>query len=486
MADEGALKAPALTGMWVRVPPRALDGPAPSRARHTILPVARGTSIRYARSGGLHVAYQVSGTGPHDLLLVPDGVIPVESMGELPAFDRFLRRLETFARLIRFDRRGMGLSDPTPQSSPPTLERWMEDAVAVLDAVGSERAALLGMAEGGFVTALLAGSRPERVSSLVLVNASPGIGADPFREWGSAAAAIDRLETTVKEDAWGDVRWGIPMFAPSAAGDDRYAEWLERAQRRALSPAIAEAVFDVQYRSDIRDVLPAIRVPTLVVHRAGNRHLDPRHGRYLADHIAGARFVQVPGEDHVPYLGDPDPILDAVEEFVTGTLRPPEVDRVLATVLFTDIVGSTREAARIGDSRWRDVIHAHNAVVRRELERHRGTEVHTTGDGVLATFDGPARAIRSAVAISEAVLPLGIQIRAGLHTGEIELLDGDIGGIAVHIGARVSSLAGPREVLVSSTVKDLVAGSGIEFEDRGLHDLKGVPDQWQLFAVTGS
>jgi class 3 adenylate cyclase len=238
------------------------------------------------------------------------------------------------------------------------------------------------------------------------------------------------------------------------------------------------------YGTDVRQVLPTIRVPTLVIGRGDSERIA--HSRYLARHIPHTKYVELPGSDSLVWAGDQAAMVSEIQEFVTGVRPAPEPDRVLATVLFTDIVGSTREAARIGDSRWRDVIHAHNAVVRRELERHRGTEVHTTGDGVLATFDGPARAIRSAVAISEAVLPLGIEIRAGLHTGEIELLDGDIGGIAVHIGARVSSLAGPREVLVSSTVKDLVAGSGIEFEDRGLHDLKGVPDRWQLFAVTGS
>jgi class 3 adenylate cyclase len=446
--------------------------------------MGRGTSTRYARSGdGVHVAYQVSGSGEHDLLLVPDGVIPIESMAELPAFDRFLRRLEGFARVVRFDRRGTGLSDPIAPSSPPTLERWMEDAVAVLDLVGSERAALLGMAEGGFVTALLAASRPERVASLVLVNATPGITAEPFRRWGTAANAIDRLSSTVEEE-WGEIEFGIPLFAPSAAGDERYAEWLKRAQRRALSPAIAEAVFDVQYRSDIRDVLPAVRVPTLVLHRGASRYLDPRHGRYLADHIEGARYVEVEGEDHVPYLGDPGPILDAIEEFVTGGRRPHEVDRILATVLFTDVVGSTKLVARLGDARWREMLEEYHALARGEVERFGGREIDTAGDGLFAAFEGPARAVRCAQEMVASVRPLGLSIRAGVHTGECERIGEKLAGIAVHVGARIAAMAGPDEVLVSHTVKDLAAGSGIVFEDRGTHKLKGVPEASHLFAAS--
>jgi class 3 adenylate cyclase len=444
----------------------------------------RETSTRYARSGdGVHVAYQVSGSGEHDLLLVPDGVIPIESMTELPAFDRFLRRLEGFARVIRFDRRGIGLSDPVAPSSPPTLERWMEDAVAVLEVAGSDRAALLGMAEGGFVTTLLAASRPERVASLVLVNATPGIGAEPFRDWGTAAGAIDRLGTTVEEE-WGEIEFGIPLFAPSAVDDDRFAEWLTRAQRRALSPAIAQAVFDVQYRSDIRDVLPAVRVPTLVIHRGGSRYLDRRHGRYLAEHIEDARYVEVDGDDHIPYLGDSGPILDAVEEFVTGGRRPHETDRILITVLFTDVVGSTEVAARLGDARWRELLEEHHALARAEVERFGGREIDTAGDGLFAAFEGPGRAVRCAQEIVASNRRLGLSIRAGVHTGECERIGEKLAGIAVHVGARITATARPDEVLVSRTVKDLVAGSGIGFEDRGAHALKGVPEEWHLFAVS--
>jgi class 3 adenylate cyclase len=436
---------------------------------------------RYARSGDVHLAYHVTGEGPLDLLLVPDGMIPIEAIPEEPSFDRFVRRLGRFCRVIRFDRRGMGLSDPVTPSNPPTLEQWMEDAEAVLDAVGAEQAALLGMAEGGFVVSLLAATRPQRVISLVLIHATSSYTAKPFGG-GPAADALDRLGGTV-EEAWGDVSWGIPLFAPSAVGEDRYRDWLQRAIRHSLSPAMARAVFDVMFRSDIRDVLPAIRVPTLVIHRRGNQYLGSEHSRYLADHIPGALYVEVEGRDHVPYLGDQEPILEVVEEFLTGGRKPPEADRVLATILFTDIVGSTERAAEVGDARWRELLLAHHEVIRRELERFQGREIDTTGDGVFAAFDGPARAVRCACEIASAARPLGLEVRAGVHTGECEVVGAKLGGIAVHIGARVAAMAGPGEVLVSSTVRDLVAGSGLKFEDRGVHGLKGIPDEWRIFAV---
>lgn len=280
-------------------------------------------TTRYARSGDVHIAYHVGGEGPLDLLLVPDGMIPIEAMTEEPSFERFLRRLGTFARVIRFDRRGMGQSDPVTPSNPPTLEQWMGDAETVLDAVGSQRTALLGMAEGGFVVSLLAATRPQRASALVLVHATPGFTAEEFRR-GSAAEAVEHLDGTL-ETEWGEVSWAIPQFAPSAANDTRYHQWLQRAIRHSLSPSMARAVFDVMFRSDIRDVLPAIRVPTLVIHRRGNHYLEPEHGRYLAEHIPAARYVEVEGVDHVPYLGDPAPILDAIEEFLTGKRRRPAV-----------------------------------------------------------------------------------------------------------------------------------------------------------------
>jgi len=436
----------------------------------------------YARSGELHIAYQTSGEGPPDLLLLADGLIPMEAMAEEARFARFLDRLAAFARLIRFDRRGIGLSDPVSPNAPLTLEQWMEDARAVMAAARSEHPATIGIAEGTFVATLLAATHPDAVSALVLLNATPAIAAEPFAGWGVASRGIRRLEETV-EEAWGTDTSAIVAFAPSAANDAAYHEWLARSLRRATSPAAARAVFDVLFYSDVRNVLPAIRVPTLVIHRAGNRWLTPEHGRYLADHIPGARYVEVPGEDHVPYLGDPEPILEEIEEFLTGARRAHDTDRVLATVLFTDIVGATERAAAMGDRAWRERLDRHDAAVRRQLERHRGREVKTTGDGFVATFDGPARAIRCAQAIRDAARQAGVEVRAGLHTGECEVRGEDIAGIAVHIAARVASAAGAGEVLVSRTVVDLVAGSGIEFETRGEHALKGVPGEWRLFAL---
>jgi pimeloyl-ACP methyl ester carboxylesterase len=438
-------------------------------------------TTRYTRSGDVHIAYHATGEGTLDLLLVPDGMIPIEAIPEEPSFDRFVRRLGRFCRVIRFDRRGMGLSDPVTSSNPPTLEQWMGDAEAVLDAVGSERAALLGMAEGGFVVSMLAATRPQRVAALVLIHASPGFTAEPFRR-GQVAQVLERLDRTV-DAGWGELEWAIPEFAPSVARDHRYRDWLQRAVRHSLSPAMARAVFDVMFRSDIRDILPAIRVPTLVVHRRGNRYLDEEHSRYLAEHIPEARYVDVEGDDHVPYLGEQEPILQVVEEFLTGRRRAPEADRILATVLFTDIVGSTEKAAEIGDERWREILLSHHELARQELEAFGGRLVDTVGDGIFATFDGPARGVRCAGAMVGAIRRLGIEIRAGLHTGECEVLGDNVGGIAVHIGARIAALSGPGEVVVSSTVKDLVAGSGIRFEDRGMHRLKGVPEEWRLFSV---
>jgi class 3 adenylate cyclase len=436
----------------------------------------------YARAGDVHIAYQVSGGGRLDLLLVPDGAIPIASVREEPSFDRFIRHLERFARVVMFDRRGTGMSDPVTPSTPPTLEQWMGDAEAVLDAAGSERAALLGFAEGGFVVTLLAASRPDRVTALALVNATPGISAEPFRAWGVAAQAHDRLAGTVDEE-WGNVDWGIPLFAPSAVEDERYREWLEHSYRRAMSPAMARALFDVMFRSDIRDVLPSVRVPTLVIHRRGNRFLTREHGRYLAEHIEGARYVEVDGEDHVPYIGDQASILDELEEFLTGARAVRRGDRVLATVLFTDIVGSTERAVEVGDQRWGELLAEHHAVARRELERHGGREIDTAGDGFFAAFDGPASAVHCALAIIDAEHALGLDVRAGVHTGECEVIGDKLGGIAVHIGARIAGHASAGEVWVSSTVKDLVAGSGIGFLDRGSIALKGIPDLWHVFEV---
>jgi class 3 adenylate cyclase len=409
----------------------------------------------------------------------------MEVMTEEPRFDRFLERLASFTRLLRFDRRGIGLSDPIVPSAPPTLEQWMEDGRAVLDASESDHAAVLGIAEGGYVAVLLAATHPEQVAALVLVNAMPCISAPPFNTWGALPNLSDVQRRSTQEDRWGDDLTGMEIFAPSAANDDSYRAWLSREMRRSVSPSSAAALMDLVFLCDVRDVLPSVRVPTLVIHREGDRWLTPEHGRYLADNIPDATYVEVPGNDHVPYLGDTDSILGEIEEFLTGARRAAEPNRMLATLLFTDIVGSTEHASRVGDRAWHELLEQHDKLVRRHLERHDGQEVKTTGDGFLATFDGPARAIRCAYAIRDSMDGLGLEVRAGIHTGECEVRGGDVGGIAVHIAQRVQSRADPNEILVSSTVRDLVAGSGIRFVDRGEHELKGVSGTRQLFAVDG-
>jgi pimeloyl-ACP methyl ester carboxylesterase len=434
---------------------------------------------RYTKSGDVNIAYHVVGEGALDLVYVSGWISNVELAWEEPTYARFLRRLASFSRLITFDKRGTGLSDPVPLHELPTLEERMDDLRAVLEAAGSQRAALFGHSEGGNMSVLFAAAHPERTVALVMFGIFAKRLWSPDYPWAPTAEARQRTIDELERDWGGEMDVG--ELAPGA--DEAFKRRLATYLRRSASPGAAVALLRMNTDIDTRAVLPTIRVPTLVLHRTGDRDANVEEGRWIASQIPGARFVELPGEDHLPWVGDQNAVLDEVQESLTGVRPPPEPDRVLATVLFTDIVGSTQEAARLGDTRWRDLIQAHHTVVRRELDRFRGREVHTAGDGFLATFDGPARAIRSAVAISEAVRPLGIEIRAGLHTGEIELIGDDIGGIAVHIGARVSSAAGPREVLVSSTVKDLVAGSGIDFEDRGIHALKGVPDRWHLFAV---
>jgi class 3 adenylate cyclase/DNA-binding CsgD family transcriptional regulator len=439
--------------------------------------------VEYARSGDVHLAYQVTGTGALDLLLLPDGLIPIESMAEEPSLAHFLDRLAAVGRLIRFDRRGIGLSDPVSPQSPPTLEQWMDDALAVLRAAASESAVVVGLAEGGFVATLLAASHPDVASRLVLINATPVLHAAPFNRWGQAARKIEELIGSI-ETGWGGDVSGIEWFAPSAAGDPRYRRWLAQALRRAVSPATARALCDVMFWTDVRSILPTVRVPTLVIHRAGNRYLTPEHGRYLSEHICGAKYVEVSGDDHVPYLGDSEAVIGEIEEFVTGSRRSGESESLLLTVLFCDIVASTERAAALGDRRWHSFIDDFQRAVRDELERFRGREVKTLGDGFLAIFDGPARSIRCAAAICDAAAAIGIGVRAGLHTGECHVDDGgDIRGLTVHIAARVAARAASGEVLVSRTVRDLVAGSGITLVDRGVHVLRGVPDEWRLFAV---
>ncbi|MBI2155204.1 MAG: adenylate/guanylate cyclase domain-containing protein [Candidatus Rokubacteria bacterium] len=433
---------------------------------------------RYAKSGDVHVAYQVVGEGPLDLVFVPGFVSHLEFDWEVPGIARFLQRLASFSRLIRFDKRGTGLSDRPP--GVPTLEQRMDDVRTVMDAVGSEKAALLGISEGGPMSLLFAATYPQRTSALILYGSYARRAWAPDHPFGKTAAEMDRVLEALERD-WGGGA-AIDIWAPSKLADERFTQLRANYLRLAASPGAAVAIIRMNMEIDVRHILPAIRVPTLVIHRTGDRLTHVEQARYMAEHIVGANLVELPGIDHTPYV-DGDPILDEVEEFLTGVRHRAEPDRVLATVLFTDIVGSTERAAELGDRGWRDLLQSHHALVRRELARFRGREIDTAGDGFLATFDGPARAIRCAGAISDAVRQLGIEIRAGLHTGECEIMGDRIGGIAVHIGARVAAMAAPGEVLVSSTVKDLVAGSGLEFEDRGTHTLKGIPGEWRLFAV---
>jgi class 3 adenylate cyclase len=440
---------------------------------------------RYARSGDVNIAYQVTGEGPFDLVHIPPFASHVELSWQVPGIAYFNRQLASYSRLIRFDKRGQGMSDSV---SAATLETRMDDVRAVMDAVGSERAALLGVSEGGPMSVLFAATYPERVWALVLAGSyarvlwAPdypcGNREDDYREY------IDRVERH-----WGRGEHAIAAaqrLAPSA--DEEGHRALATLMRQSASPGSAAAYARMNMEIDVRHVLPTIRVPTLVLNRVGDSPAMVGGSRHLAEHIAGARHVELPGADHALFAGDPDSYLEEIERFLTEAWEEraweeAEDERVLATVLFTDIVGSTARSAELGDARWRELIQAHHGLIRRQLARFRGTELDTAGDGFFASFDGPARAIRCACAISEGVRDLGIEVRAGLHTGECERIDHKVGGIAVSIGARVAAEAGPGEVLVSSTVKDLVAGSGIAFLDRGTAELKGVPGEWRLYAV---
>jgi class 3 adenylate cyclase len=438
-------------------------------------------TTRYARSGEYSVAYQVVGEGEIDLVYVPGLASHLELFWEEPAYSRFLHRLASFSRLILMDRLGTGLSDRIP-NQVSTPEQRMDDIRAVMDAVGSERAALLGWSEAASLCAMFAATYPERTAALVMYGGYARFVRDDDYPWAIPAEVLDEWIENVTE-SWGQDEELLRLWAPSVADAPGPRQWFARFNRLAASPGAAAALFRMSRDLDVRAVLPVIRVPTLILHRTGDALIRVEHSRYMAERIPDAKLVELTGEDHLWYFGDQDAIVDEVEEFLTGARSAPEPDRMLATVLFTDIVGSTERAVVLGDSRWRELLERHHAIIRRELERHRGREVDTAGDGFLATFDGPGRGIRCASAMAQAVRTLGIEIRAGLHTGECEVMNGGVGGIAVHTGARVSSEAGPGEVLVSSTVKDLVAGSGIEFEERGTHKLKGVPGEWRLFAV---
>ncbi len=434
---------------------------------------------RYARAGDVHIAYQVVGDGPVDVVYVPPTLQQVEHLWAEPRVAAFFERLASFSRLILFDRRGTGLSDPI--SGATTLEDQIEDLVAVIDAAGSRQPALFAQAEGATMAALFAASRPERTRALVLYAGMARMTAAPGYEWpGDERERRTRIEEI--EAHWGDGT-RVDLIAPSLAGDVALRRWFAKLERLSASPGSLDALFAIAGETDVRGVLPSIACPTLVLHRTGDRLIDIRHSRYLAEQIPGARYVELPGEDNLIVVGDSEAVLEQVQRFLTGTHTPPEPDRVLATVMFTDIVGSTETAARLGDRAWRDLLVRHDALSRAQLERFRGRSVKSLGDGFLAAFDGPARAIRCALELREAMRELGVELRAGLHTGECEAIGDDLGGLAVHIGARVGALAAPREVLVSGTVKDLVVGSGIDFADRGEHALKGVPGTWRLWAA---
>jgi pimeloyl-ACP methyl ester carboxylesterase len=436
----------------------------------------------YAKSGDTSIAYQVVGDGPIDLVLVLGFATHLELQWEAPPFARFCERLSSFSRLIIFDKRGTGLSDPVTEV--PTLELRIDDVRAVMDAAESERAALFGISEGGPMSILFAASHPERVTALVLHGAMGRTTEAPDYPWASPADALRESAEEFIAPFWGQDATGmLELFAPSLADNPDARELLERTERTAASPAMVQQIFEMFLDIDVRSTLPTIHVPTLVLHRRGDRVVYRRAGEELAAQIPDARYVELPGIDHLPWAGDSEAVLGEVEEFLTGARSVAEPDRVLATVMFTDIVGSTERAGELGDARWRELLTAHQEAVRRELTRFRGREVKTLGDGSLATFDGPARAIQCGQAITETARSSDLDVRIGLHSGEVEVMDGDVGGIAVHIAARVGALAGAGEVLVTSTVKDLVAGSGIEFADRGAKQLKGIPDEWRLFAA---
>ena len=438
-------------------------------------------TTRYARSGEISIAYQVVGDKAFDLIWVPGWISNVEESWEVPEYAHFLRRLASFSRLILFDKRGTGLSDRVSNDRLPTLEQRMDDVRVVLDAIGSERSAVFGASEGGNLSILFAAAHPERVHALVLqaVYAKRLWSAD--YPWAPTLEQRE-LDTQLIEREWAG-EMDVSRLAPSAAEDPALMRRITTFFRRSASPGAAAAVNRMNAQIDTRSVLPTIRVPTLVIQRAGDREVNVEEERWIAGQIPDAKYVELAGDDHLPWVGDSDLLLDEVEEFLTGIRRGPDPDRVLATVLFTDIVGSTERAAALGDRRWRDLLAAHHVAVRHQLERWQGQEIDTAGDGFMASFDGPARAIGCACAIRDEARTLGLEIRAGLHTGECERIGEKLAGLAVHTGARVAALAGPSEVLVSRTVKDLVAGSGVEFEGRGAHSLKGVPGDWEVFSV---
>jgi class 3 adenylate cyclase/esterase/lipase len=440
-----------------------------------------GTEVKYARSGEVHIAYRVFGDGPRDLVLIPGTLSHAELYWELPINQYLLKRLTSFARVIVFDKRGQGLSDRVGEQ---TLEERIGDVRAVMDAAGSARATILGWSEGGPMSLMFSATYPERTSALVLCGSFACTTAEPWlvtqEQW---TQFLHRIES----------HWGqgvlVPINAPSRQNDAAFVQWFGRLERASASPGAILALMRANYGIDVRHVLPTIQAPTLILHRVGDKTVPVEAGRYLAQHIPGARYVELPGDDHLLQAFDQatlDLLIDETEEFITGARTVPEPDRVLVTVMFTDIVSSTERAAAVGDRRWRALLDGYVGAARKQLERFRGREIDVAGDGLFAIFDGPARAIRCACAIRDAVHHLGLEVRAGVHTGECEVAGPKVSGIAVHTGARIAAAARADEVLASGTVRDLVAGSGIQFADRGSHVLKGVPGDWRLFAVTSS
>ncbi|MBV9917418.1 MAG: adenylate/guanylate cyclase domain-containing protein [Solirubrobacterales bacterium] len=434
---------------------------------------------RFAKAGELCIAYQLLGEGDVDVILVPQWLSNIEQYWDHAAASYFLRRIASFSRLIMFDKRGTGLSDPGPPTQ--TLEERMDDVLAVMDAVGSERAVLFGPSEGGPMAALFAATYPERCISLILYGACARWLEAPDYPVGRPKELVEAYGQHWI-DGWGSGA-SLGVLAPSLAGDERFRQWWGRFERHSVRPGMVKPIFDAINAIDVRAILPAIRVPTLILHRRNDRLIDVGNGRYLAEHIPGARYVELPGDDHIYFAGDADALLDEIEEFVTGSRGLHDPDRVLATVMFTDIVRSTELAARLGDRRWHDLITDHDRIMHDQIAVYRGRTIRSTGDGVFAAFDGPARAIRCALAVVDATNALDMEIRAGLHTGECQLAGEDLAGVTVHIGARIADLAEPCQVLVSGTVRDLVVGSNIAFDFRGVRPLDGVPGEWRLFTV---
>ena len=442
---------------------------------------------RYASApAGGYIAYQIFGSGPVNLVFVPNWMTNVDAMWEEPTMAAYFDRLATFARVICFDKRGTGVSDPVPLAALPTLEEWMDDVSTMMEAAGIQQAALLGDTEGGLMAMMFAASHPERVSALVLVNA--------FARWrraddypiGMPDVTAEKLVERYEQN-WGVTSEILALTAPTMAHDARFGNWYTRYQRLAMPRGASSAMYRWVTHLDVRSVLPSIRVPTLVLQRAAARHHRAEFGRYVAEQVPGARYVELPGADTLPFnAGDFGPLIDEIEEFLTGTRAQSVLNRQLATVLLTDIVGSTLLVAQRGDAAWARLARQHDEVVREHLRDYRGQEIDHTGDGFLATFDGPARAVACAAHLVEVLRARGITIRAGVHTGEVELAEGKLRGLAVHIAARVMATAQQGGIVVSSTVRDLVVGSGIEFADRGTHQLKGIPGSWALFEVTSA